>query len=277
MKHILLTIIVMMGLSFIVGCGGKSNASTANDDSAQIAYEMPLEGPSEMDTEPRNKLNDNEEPIALKTPQTIQDDFSGEETLLLSEETSALGFDGINDSSSSQDFGNGRTVSTSDYQNAINELLSGPEAPELYSLEGNCLDHSAALLEKLKSKGFDRLTLAQTSDNGEAVNMTLSDGRTERAYKTHYFLVDRSNGINSEIFIDPTIYQFIAEKPSQAAEKPIFVGKRFDLQNFYSQNRAQARYDISDPDSDRIGKYNPDELVCLIYSVDNCSINRTNF
>ena len=80
----------------------------------------------------------------------------------------------------------------------------------------------------------------------------------------------------SEIIIDPTIYQFVANKPVQSLIEPIFVGMKFDLQNFYSLNKNQARHDISDPESDKIGKYDPNQLVCLIYSVDNCSINRTN-
>ena len=172
---------------------------------------------------------------------------------------------------------NQAAATVSDYRKVINELLSESDADDFYSLEGDCLDHAAVLLEKLREKGFDELMLAQTSDNGEAVNMSLNDGSKERAYKTHYFLVDRTKGAGSEIIIDPTIYQFIAAKPSQAIVNPIFVGEKSDLKMFYTDNRLQSRHDISDPHSDKIGKYNPNELVCLIYSIDQCSKNRTNF
>ena len=115
--------------------------------------------------------------------------------------------------------------SSSQNTGVIKDLLTESNSHELYSLEGNCLDHSAALLEKLKAKGFDQLMLAQTDDSGGAVELNLSDGTTERAYKKHYFLVDKSNGGSSEIIIDPTIYQFIAEKPAQAATKPYLLEK----------------------------------------------------
>ena len=201
----------------------------------------------------------------------------GEETELFFSAVDEPNFGGLKEIKSSPVQQNQAAATVSDYRKVINELLSESDAQDFYSLEGDCLDHAAVLLEKLREKGFDKIMLAQTSDNGEAVNMSLNDGSKERAYKTHYFLVDRTMGAGSEIIIDPTIYQFIAAKPSQATANPIFVGEKSDLETFYTDNRNQSRHDISDPHSAKTGKYNPNELVCLIYSVDQCSKNRTNF
>tara|TARA_Y100000589_G_scaffold170651_1_gene162104 strand:+ start:2843 stop:3544 length:702 start_codon:yes stop_codon:yes gene_type:complete len=202
---------------------------------------------------------------------------SSEDTELLSYGRDELTFGGIENIANITLSSKSRYSTVDEYRKVVEQLLSGPKSRELYSLRGNCLDHSAALLEKLRAQGFDNIDLAQTSDNGEAIYMQLNDGSTERAYKTHFFLVDRSNGPGAEIIIDPTIYQFLAQKPARAVKSPVFVGDKSDLHKFYSQNRLQTHHDISDPDSDRIGKYSPDELVCLIYSLGKCSKNRTNF
>ena len=202
---------------------------------------------------------------------------SEEETELLYSAVDEPNFGGLRDIKSSSVRKAQRAATVAEYRKVINKLLSESDAQDFYSLDGNCLDHSAALLEKLRDEGFHDIMLAQTSDNGEAVKMNLNDGSKERAYKTHYFLVDRTKGAGSEIIIDPTIYQFIAAQPSQATENPIFVGEKSDLHKFYTQNRLQSRHDINDPHSNKIGKYNPNELVCLIYSVDQCSKNRTIF
>ena len=272
MKQLVLTFLVLTGLILLVGCG-SSNATPATAETTSNPTETPTDNTLDITETATNDSKQIVDRPAANSTFSEQTSFgSGEDTLLLSEQNDQPGFGGFNDATSTPK----RLASVTEYRRTINDLLNEPGAQNLYSLEGNCLDHSAALLEKLKSKGFDQLMLAQTSDNGGAVNMNLSDGTTERAYKKHFFLVDRSNGASSEIIIDPTIYQFLAQKPAQASAQPIFVGRKFDLQSFYSQHRSQARHDISDPESDKIGKYDPNQLVCLIYSVDSCSKNRTN-
>ena len=272
MKQIVLTFLVVTGLILLVGCG-SSNATPATAETTSNTAETPTDDTIDVTEAATNDAKQIVDRPAANNTVSEQTGFvSGEDTLLLSEQNDQPGFSGFNDSTSTPK----RLASVTEYRRTINDLLNEPGGQNLYSLEGNCLDHSAVLLEKLKAKGFDQLMLAQTDDSGGAIELNLSDGTTERAYKKHYFLVDRSNGAGSEIIIDPTIYQFVATKPAQASVEPIFVGRKFDLQNFYSQNKTQARHDISDPESDKIGKYDPDQLVCLIYSVDSCSKNRTN-
>jgi len=164
----------------------------------------------------------------------------------------------------------------SDYKTAVKRILNEPYADLHYSLEGNCLDHSAALLERLRNEGFQSVHLAETNGNGKLINMHLKNGKVELAGKTHYFLVDRSSAAESEIIIDPTIYQFVFDKPTEALKEPIFVGNQNDLTNFYRKNINSIHHDVTDPESVNIGQYKPDELVCLIYSVNQCSINRKN-
>ena len=273
MKQYVLVLSVFMGFMLLVGCG-NSNAAPASD---KIAINSLVAGEDETvgltETSTNESIQTVDELVPVDTIHNTDIVETGEDISLLSKQDSQPGFGGFKQSTAVPR----RSSSVTEYLRIISDLLTETDSHELYSLEGNCLDHSAALLEKLKAKGFDQLMLAQTDDSGGAVELNLSDGTTERAYKKHYFLVDKSNGARSEIIIDPTIYQFIAEKPAEAATKPIFVGKKFDLKNFYARNKAQARHDISDPDSRKIGKYDPDELVCLIYSVDNCSENRKNF
>ena len=273
MKQFVPLLSVFIGLLLLVGCGGSSNATPVSADTTTNSVETIEDTDFEItETSTNDSVQAMDQSVPSETIQNTDNFGSGEDTLLLSEQNDQPGFSGFNDSTSTPK----RLASVTEYRRTINDLLNEPGGQNLYSLEGNCLDHSAALLEKLKAKGFDQLMLAQTDDSGGAVELNLSDGTTERAYKKHYFLVDRSNGAGSEIIIDPTIYQFIAKKPVQSSVEPIFVGRKFDLQNFYSQNKTQARHDISDPESDKIGKYDPNQLVCLIYSVDSCSKNRTN-
>ena len=273
MKQLVLILSVFIGLVLLVGCGGSSNATPVSADTTTNSVETIEDTEFEITETSTNDSAQTIDPSVQSDAIQNSDNFgSGEDTLLFSEQDTQPGFGGFNDSTTAPS----RPSSVTEYRRTINELLTETGSQDLYSLEGNCLDHSAVLLEKLKAKGFDQLMLAQTDDSGGAVELNLSDGTTERAYKKHYFLVDRSNGAGSEIIIDPTIYQFVAKKPAQASVEPIFVGRKFDLQNFYSQNKTQARHDISDPESDKIGKYDPNQLVCLIYSVDSCSKNRTN-
>lgn len=162
----------------------------------------------------------------------------------------------------------------SNYKQAIKKLLEQSNATDFYSLTGNCLDYSIALLEKLEELGFDNAQLSETNENGKSIQLHVEDGTVEKAGKTHFFIVDRSQGAPYEIIIDPTIYQFVMKKPSEATSQPIFVGYKRDLQNFYRKNRDHATWDVVNPENVNIGKYDPDELVCLIYSVDQCSVNR---
>ncbi len=163
------------------------------------------------------------------------------------------------------------------YKIAIQDILSASDAKDYYSLDGHCLAFSSALLEELQSRGFLTIQLAETHQGGQSVEMRLENGTKELANKTHYFLVDRSLGENHEIIIDPTIYQFLSDKSTAESEGQIFVGDQNELNDFYQRHQAIASWNTVENSNGTHGMYQPEQLVCLLYSVDQCSSNRKNY
>ena len=163
------------------------------------------------------------------------------------------------------------------YKQAVQDILSASDAKDYYSLDGNCLDFSSVLLEELQGRGFDTIQLAETHQNGQSIEMRLKNGSKELANKTHYFLVDRSRGENDEIVIDPTIYQFLSDKSTAVSEGQIFVGDHNELNDFYQRHQTIASWNTVENSNGTHGMYKPQQLSCLIYSIDKCSSNRNNF
>jgi len=166
-----------------------------------------------------------------------------------------------------------------EYQAVIQELMQREGSP-FYDLHGRCLDFSALLKEELHARGYP-LDLAQTAPNDKPIYISGKDGKEIFSDKRHFFLVDRSLGAQSEIILDPTIMQFFHKAPGRVEIRKIFVGTKTDLIAFYTKNQKDARLFVTDEDDqvidDNQGHYDPRDLVCAIYSVDQCSHTRTNF
>lgn len=283
MRIMMSLLATVTGLLLLVGCGGKAPASPTKVDQRTVSPAsdvMSVTKPVDPMVENRPVVS-NTIDKAVSVP-SVSESKQGENTDLLdslsseTDESSSPSFEDFETPDVTSENKSKKKFTISDYKTAIKRILNEPDADLHYSLEGNCLDHSAALLERLRNEGFQSVHLAETNGNGKLINMHLKNGKVELAGKTHYFLVDRSSAVESEIIIDPTIYQFVFDKPTEALKEPIFVGNQNDLTNFYRKNINRIHHDVTDPESVNIGQYEPDELVCLIYSVNQCSINRKN-
>lgn len=278
-------IIAVAGLFSLVGCGSQPSATPVKveegaNDSATNTQDLADSNVNLIDDKPMATKTDIQTPSPVNKVSMIE---QGEDTEFFDSLSRSQDNDrqnpSFNEFAMSDENDNIKLDiqhTAADYKAAIKKILSEPDADLHYSLEGNCLDHSTSLLQKLRGQGFETVHLAETDGNNKLITMHLKNGQIESASKTHYFLVDRHSQTDAEIIIDPTIYQFVLKKPSEAPQEPIFVGDQNELTNFYSNNIKYIHHDISDPESVNIGQYKPDELVCLIYSVNQCSMNRND-
>lgn len=150
---------------------------------------------------------------------------------------------------------------------------------KFYDLNGNCAAFAGRVLEVLQSEGFP-VQFAQTAPSSKSIYLQVADGSSFLADKIHFFVVDRELGDGQEIIIDPTVMQFFDKRNDSVEVRKIFVGTRADLLSFYSQNRKVARFRVSADSDEAIdpnqGAYDPEDLVCVIYSVNECAHTRTN-
>ena len=164
------------------------------------------------------------------------------------------------------------------YREFLDSLLQRKDE-KFYDLDGNCLDFSGRLSEEMRTAGFP-VQLAQTAPSSQAIYLKATNGFSFLADKIHFFLIDRELGEDREIIIDPTIMQFFDKRTGALEIQKIFVGTREDLIAFYRKNRQVARFRISADGDEAIdpgqGHYSPDDLVCVIYSVNECAHTRTN-
>ena len=160
------------------------------------------------------------------------------------------------------------------YKNAIRESLQDKQVKNKISSEiGHCMEVSLALLNHLEQKGFKDLELVVTNGNTGA-DVPVGD-KTERLYKHHGFLVDRSLvpklGNAGEIIIDPSYKQFLTPKPPKL--EAVLVGTLTDVKEIYEQYQQAFHLEVH-PDSavrglqddPLYGKYTMDPAVDFLYS-----------
>jgi len=161
------------------------------------------------------------------------------------------------------------------YKKAIKEILASSESEDFFSKEGYCLDYSMALYIKLQQMGFKNIKVMETRPYKLSYLEVQGQKSKERADKIHFFLTDNESVPDTEIIIDPTYLQFFKKVNLISAVSPIFVGDQKSLFSFYQENQKLLGWEIFDGEPTKTGVYNSREIVCMIYSIGECSVNRS--
>ena len=160
-------------------------------------------------------------------------------------------------------------------KDAIRDILNSKNSEDFYNKDGFCLDTSALLMQELERKGFKNIKLAETNIPFKVLNID-GPAKNERASKTHFFLIDENTIEGEEIIIDPTYLQFF-DKKIFGKVSPIFIGKADGLENFFDKHSAANGWEVFEGEPIRTGIYQTKEMVCMIYSIHECSKGRINY
>ena len=152
-----------------------------------------------------------------------------------------------------------------------------------FSASTSCEAFTTLWLGELKKAGFGNDAFyAQTEGDGK---IKYVDGKIEHRDKTHVVVSERGlckgdEDCSAEIFIDPTFVQFIepgeclygatddfCKKADFLKSLPrVLVGTRKQMLAFYSQYKDKLRLDDLSGKDEKMGTYDVESFVSLLYS-----------